>query len=242
MSNVNGYFAAPPAPMAPPALPAPMMPYGAAGTTPPAPGAWPTPVVVPVNNAPGYTGTSDVDSYIQSAAAAAPFTAGVMPGKKAASLVAESFPAFGRRVTRSGARSTGRTASKTVRARSGVGQSGGGFFAGVMGAIKTSVIVNGLFSLAINGYQVYSKKQTMAQGGANFSGDLMSAVVGGAAGGVASAAGTAILCSAFGMTAGLPLTLIGIGLGVVGYMVGDTFLKNTKIYNDVKTKVHSLLI
>ena len=43
----------------------------AAGTVPaPAPGAWPTPVVVPVNNAPGY-GT-DMDQYIQSAQAAAP--------------------------------------------------------------------------------------------------------------------------------------------------------------------------
>lgn len=241
MSNVNGYFAAPALPTLPAAPPAPQ-PYGAAATTPTAPGAWPTPVVVPVNNAPAYN-QANIDSYIQSAVAAAPLTAGAMPGRTAANVVSEGYQVFGRRVARSGARTAARSTAKSVRARSGsgVGQAGGGILGGIMGAIKTSVIVNGLFSLAVNGYQVYTKKQTMSQGGANFSGDLMSAVAGGAAGGVASAAGTAILCSAFGMTAGLPLTLIGIGLGIGGYILGDTLLKQTKIYNDVKTKVGQLL-
>lgn len=232
MSNfgVNGYYATttmPPAPpVAPPPPPPPGVPYptGAAATT-----AWPTPVTVPVNNAPAYGNNQGYDSYIQTAVSAAPYTAGAMPGKAAVSKITEAKEFFLK---------AKKSKSAATAARAGeAGRSA--MFGSILSAVKSSVIVNGVISLALNGWKVYNKEETLGQAGGNVTGDLMSAVVGGAAGGVCSALGTFALAGVLGT--GLPLTLAGIGLGIVGYMVADGWLKKTKIYNDVKTKVATML-
>lgn len=232
MSNfgVNGYYATttmPPAPpVAPPPPPPPGMPYpaGSAANSP-----WPTPVNVPVNTAPAYGNNQGYDSYIQTAVSAAPYGAGIAPGKAAVSKVTEAKEFFLK---------AKKSKSAATAARAGeAGRSA--MFGSIVSAVKTSVIFNGLFSLGINGWKVYSKEQTVAAAGGNVAGDLMSAVVGGAAGGAASAAGTFLLAGVLGT--GLPLTLAGIALGIAGYMVADGVLKNTKIYNDVKAKVSAML-
>ena len=224
MSNfgVNGYYATttmPPAPVAPPPPPAPTMPGG----------AWPTPVTVPVNNAPAYGNNQNYDSYIQTAVSAAPYAQGVMPGKAAVSKVTEAKEFF---LKAKKSRSAATSARAGAAGRSAM-------FGSIVSAVKTSVIVNGLLSVAINGWKVFNKEQTTAQAGGNVTGDMMSAVVGGAAGGAASALGTFALAGILGT--GLPLTLAGIGLGIAGYMLADGWLKNTKFYNDVKTKVTTML-
>ncbi len=232
MSNfgVNGYYATttmPPAPpVAPPPPPPPGMPYpaGSAATNP-----WPAPVTVPVNNAPAYGNTQGYDSYIQSAVSAAPYGAGIAPGKAAVSKIREAKEFFLK---------AKKSKSAATAARAGeAGRSA--MFGSILGAIKTSVIFNGLFSLAINGYKVYAKQSTVGQAGGEVTGDLMSAVVGGAAGGAASALGTFALAGILGT--GLPLTLAGIGLGIAGYMLADGVLKKTSFYNSAKAKVASML-
>lgn len=197
-------------------------------TPPPPPQGWPQPVTVPVNNAPAFTGQG-TDQYVTMAAQYAPMVAGAIPGKTAAAAVGEAKGFFAK---------AARSKSATTAARaSTAGRSA--LFGSVMGAIKSSVIVNGVLTLAINGFKVATGKMSLADAGANVSGDLMSAVVGGAVGGAASAAGTFALAGILGT--GFPLTLVGMGLGIAGYLVADSFLRNTKIYNDVKTSVRNLL-
>ena len=197
-------------------------------TPPPAPQGWPQPVTVPVNNAPAYAGPG-VDQYVEMAAQYAPMVAGALPGRSAAAAVGEAKGFFAK---------AARSKSATTAARaSSAGRSA--LFGSVMGAIRSSVIVNGVLTLAINGFKVATGKMSLADAGANVSGDMMSAVVGGAAGGAASAVGTFALAGILGT--GFPLTLAGIGLGIAGYMLADTFLRQTKLYNDVKTSVRNLL-
>lgn len=236
MSNfgVNGYYATttmPPAPpAAPPAPPPPGMPYtGGAATNVTVPPAWPTPVNVPVNTAPAYGNNQGYDTYIQTAVSAAPYGAGIAPGKAAVSKIREAKEFFLK---------AKKSKSAATAARAGdAGRSA--MFGSVMGAIKSSVIVNGILSLAVNGYKVYTKQSTLGQAGGEFTGDMMSAVVGGAAGGVASAVGTFALAGILGT--GLPLTLAGIGLGIAGYMLADSVLKKTSFYQNAKAKVAQML-
>lgn len=220
MTTVNGYFTIPTAPAAPAAPPAPMMP-----TMPGAAGAWPTPVTVPVNNAPGYQTSGSADQYIQSAVSMAPYAAGVAPGKAAIGQVAEAKTFFAKAAK-----------SKSMAAKANAGAAGRSALMGsVVSAVKSSVLVNGILSLAMNGYKVYKNQETMGQAAGEVSGDLMSAVVGGAAGGAASAAGGMLLAGVLGT--GLPLTLVGIGLGIAGYMIADTMFRKTTFFTNVKTKV-----
>jgi len=218
MSNVNGYFTT----TTHPGL-----------TPPPPPAGWPAPVTVPVNTAPvyqpGYGQPGQADQYINAATEVVPYLAGAAPGKVAAAAVSESKVMFARAAK-------SRSASAAARASS-AGRSA--LFGSVMGAIRSSVIINGVLSLGINGYKLFKKETTMADAGANVTGDMMSAVVGGAAGGVASAAGTFALAGILGT--GLPLTLVGMGLGVAGYLVADRFLRGTKIFQDVTGAVRRTL-
>lgn len=218
MSNVNGTFTTTTIP----------------GLTPPPPPAgWPTPVTVPVNTAPvyqpNYGQQLPYDQYVQAATEVVPYMAGVVPGKAAASAVRESKVMFARAAK-------SRSATAAARASS-AGRSA--LFGSVMGAIRSSVIINGVLSLGINGYKLFKKETTMADAGANVTGDMMSAVVGGAAGGLASAAGTFALAGVLGT--GLPLTLVGMGLGVAGYLVADRFLRGTKLFQDVTGAVRRML-
>jgi hypothetical protein len=190
---------------------------------------YPAPVVVPVNNA----SANSTDAYIAQAVQVAPLGAGMMPGKTATNAVREAKGFFLKAKGRA-------TTSRGMSAKAAAASSGRSALLGtVTGAIKSSVIFNGLLSLAINGYKVYNKQETMADGGANFAGDMTSAVVGGAAGGLAAGAGTFLLAGILGT--GLPLTLAGMALGCVGYFVADNLLKNTAIYNKIKTTVHGWL-
>lgn len=225
MSNfgVNGYYATTTMPPAPPVAPPPPPLPGGAAT------GWPPAVTVPVNTAPAYGNQNGYDSYIQTAVSAAPYAQGIAPGKAAVSKVTEAKEFFSKA-----------SRSKSASARANAGSAGrSAMFGSVLGAIKTSVIVNGLLSIGLNGWKVYNKEQSMATAGGNVAGDLTSAVVGGAAGGVASAAGTFVLAGILGT--GLPLTLAGIGLGIAGYMVADGMLKKTAFYNNLKAKVSQML-
>jgi hypothetical protein len=152
-----------------------------------------------------------------------------MPGKSAVSKVTEAKEFF-LKAKKSKSAATSARASQAGRSA---------MFGSILSAVKTSVIVNGLFSLAINGWKVYNKTETVGQAGGEVTGDLMSAVVGGAAGGAASAVGTFALAGILGT--GLPLTLAGIGLGIAGYMLADGVLRKTKFFNDVKAKVTQML-
>lgn len=202
--------------------------YGSGVPAQPAPGGWPPPVIVPVNNyRPG--GAAGADAYVQTAVTYAPYIAGVAPGKAAVGWVAEAKTFFAR------ARS-----ARTPRAAANASSSArGAMMSSIKGAVMSSVLVNGIISAAINGYKVYNKQETTAEAGAYVAGDLASAVVGGAAGGAASAAGTFLLAGILGT--GLPLTIVGMGLGVVGYIVADKMLRQTEIFRKLTTSVHSML-
>lgn len=222
MSNVNAYYAGP----------------VATTVQPTAPGQ-PQPVVVNVNNAQGYqqvpggVSTFNADKYIQTATTVAqqvaPYAPGAVAGAKAAKgmgLAKESFA------------KASRSRSATVKANAGAaGRSAA--FGGIMSAVKSSVLFNGVISLALNGYKVFKKEQGVADAGANVTGDVAAAAVGGAAGAAASAAGTALLAGVLGT--GFPLTVVGLGLGIGGYMLADTFFRKTALFQNLKTGVKNAL-
>ena len=223
MSNVNGYFATPAAPQAPQ--------YNAQ------PGQ-PQPTVVNVNNyqAPGAVKPFGLDQYgpemqqlSQIAQQAAPYAAPAAVGLKINGAMAPAKAKF----------STAARSSRAATKAKNVSQGRSLAFGGIMNAVKSSVIFNGILSLAMNGYKVFTKQQTVADGGANVTGDVASAAVGGAAGAVASAAGTALLGS-LGL-AGLPLTLLTVGLGVGGYLVADTMFRKTNFFQTMTSSVRNAL-
>jgi hypothetical protein len=226
MSNVNAYYAGPVAPTAAPAAPA------ANGQ--------PQPVVVNVNNAnayqqqPGRVGTTfAADQYVSTATAiatkAAPYLPGAVAGTKAAKGIGLAKEAFAKA-----------SRSRSMRTKASAGSAGrSAAFGGIMSAVKSSVLFNGLISLGLNGYKVFKKEQGVADAGANVTGDVAAAAVGGAAGAAASAAGTALLAGVIGT--GFPLTLVGLGLGIGGYMVADHFFRNTAFFNTMKTGVKNML-
>lgn len=200
-----------------------------AGPAPAAAPVQPQPVVVPVNN---YS-QNNTDAYIQSVSAAAPLGAGVMPGKTAVNGVREykGWAIKAKGVAKS-SRGMAMKAQAATNARSAL-------FGSITGAIKSSLIFNGLFSLVTNGWKVYKHQETTADAGTNFAGDMTSAVVGGAAAGAATMAGTALLSGILGV--GLPLTLAGMAIGAGAYFLADNLWKQTSIYNSIKAKVHRML-
>lgn len=233
MSNVNAYYAGPVAPYqgTPAGQPQPVVVNvnNASGyqTSPTAPGAPAAPTTRPVFNADSYAGYAQTATQI--ATQAAPYMPGAVAGAKAAKgmgLAKESFAKAAR--------------SRSPRVKANAGSAGRGLaFGGIMSAVKSSVLFNGLISLGLNGYKVYKKEQGVADAGANVTGDIASAAVGGAAGAVASAAGTALLAGVIGT--GFPLTLVGLGLGIGGYMLADTFFRKTALFQNIKTGVKNML-
>lgn len=109
---------------------------------------------------------------------------------------------------------------------------------GMVAAIKSSVIIGGVISVATNAWELYNKRETGAQAGANVAGDLVSAAVGGAGGAVVSTVGCGML-AAMGMSGGL-LSIAGIGLGIGGYFLADTFLRNTTLFKSFQSGVYKL--
>jgi hypothetical protein len=224
MSSVTGYYGTTVAPQS-------------TSTTP----AQPQPVVVAVNNV-TTNGSASVPSfnmdqygpYAQQAAnyavKAVPFMPGAAAGKAIASAAGDAKMY---RMKAAASRSMRTKANASANAR-------GATFAGIKSAVKSSVLVGGLLSLATNGWQVYKKQEDVATAGANVSGDLVSSAVSGAAGAAVSSIGTMAL-TAVGLTAGLPLTLAGIALGIGGYMIADKFLRATPIFQKLTSGVHDLL-
>lgn len=191
-----------------------------------------SPMTMPVMTQPTMQAQS-TDAYIQSAAVNAPAVGGLFPGKTATNAVRDAKGFFQSAKTRP-------TTARGMRAKAVAAQSGrSAMLSTVTGAIKSSLIVNGLLSLAINGWKISQKQETMADGGANFAGDMTSAVVGGAAAGLLSGAGTFLLAGLLGT--GLPLTLAGMALGCIGYFVADNALRGTQFYNQIKASVHNAL-
>jgi hypothetical protein len=113
--------------------------------------------------------------------------------------------------------------------------------AGLWGAVKTSALVSGAISLALNGYAVIKGQQTVAEGGSNVVGDVAAGAVGGVGGAVASAFGAPLIAGALGIAGGLPLTALTFGLGLGGYWLADKLFRNTGFFKSLKADVHSLL-
>jgi hypothetical protein len=228
MSNVNAYYAGP---TAVPAVPAQ-----------PASNGQPQPVVVNVNNASAYQqqpsaqttfGADQYAAYAQQATAiaakAAPYMPGAAAGRTAAKGVSEAKQLFEK---------ASRSRSMATKAKAGA-QGRSLAFGGILSAVKSSVLFNGAISLALNGYKVFKKEQTVSDAGGNVTGDIASAAVGGAAGAAASAAGTALLAGVIGT--GFPLTLVGLGLGIGGYMLADKVFRNTTLFKSLTQGAHDLI-
>lgn len=213
--QVNGYFSTPVAPAAP-AMPmapaAPVMRTAASTATAGVPG-------------------DSLDMSLQQlySTVITPITAGAAPGIRAARGVGEARMHFLRASTAKSARTQ---ISAAASGRSAI-------FGGVWSAVKFSVLLKGATSLAMNAYRVYTGRETMADGGANVAGDLVSSVVGGAAAGVASGLGTYLLSGLFGT--GMLLTVAGAVIGCAGFFVADGLLRQTTLYNQLKAKVHAAL-
>lgn len=113
--------------------------------------------------------------------------------------------------------------------------------AGLWGAVKSSALVSGAISLALNGYAVIKGQRTVAEAGSNVVGDVAAGAVGGVGGAVASAFGAPLLAGALGIAGGFPLTALTFGLGLGGYWLADKLFRNTGLFKSLKADVHSLL-
>jgi hypothetical protein len=130
-----------------------------------------------------------------------------------------------------------RSYSSRGRGGSRVGTRGPSPF-GLWAAVKSSVIFGSIISVATNGWELYNKRESGAQAGANVAGDVVSSAVGGAGGAVASYIGCGIL-ETMGAGGGL-LTIAGLGLGIGGYFLADTLLRNTNIFKSFQSGVYKL--
>jgi hypothetical protein len=113
--------------------------------------------------------------------------------------------------------------------------------AGLWGAVKSSALVSGAVSLALNGYAVIKGQRTVAEAGSNVVGDVAAGAVGGVGGAVASAFGAPLIAGALGIAGGFPLTALTFGLGLGGYWLADKLFRNTGLFKSLKADVHSLL-
>ncbi len=99
--------------------------------------------------------------------------------------------------------------------------------------------IQGAMSLVINGYRAFNKQISVAEAGSRVVGDTASGFVGGLAGTAAAALGTAAL-GMVGVSGGL-LTLGGAAVGMAGFFIGEKFFKESDIYQQLKSKVKSVL-
>ncbi len=129
------------------------------------------------------------------------------------------------------------TASSTGSAlRSGLGK----ILEGAKAGAKNGALFGGVISAVINGFQVLTGKKRLSEGVGTVAADTASGAVAGATGAVASGLVLAA-AGAFGLTAGLPLTILGIAGGLLGGFIGDKFFKGTGIYDGIKGLFTKLL-
>lgn len=121
-----------------------------------------------------------------------------------------------------------------------VGQSGGMIrsglakvFDGMKAGAKNGAVFGGLISAVVNGFQVLTGKKRFGEGVGTVAADTASGAVSGALGAAASGL-TIAAAGVFGLTAGLPLTIIGIAGGLLGAILGDRLFKGTGIYAGIK--------
>lgn len=113
--------------------------------------------------------------------------------------------------------------------RSGLAKIWDGMKAGAKNGALFSAVISGV----VNGFQVLTGQKRLSEGVGTVAADTASGAVSGATG--AAVSGLALAAAgAFGLTAGLPLTLIGIGGGLLGAFIGDRFFKGTGIYDGIK--------
>lgn len=215
-TSVTGYYTAPTMPVQ--------------TTTAP---AQPVPVNVDVNNTPSPSlGNLNIDQYLPSmanAASYAPYAEGALAGMK----TLRGGQAGVALTKMSNMSSKSRNYSKVVSgARSSIWQNLGA-------TTMRSGIISGLVSAATNGYKMYKGELTVAQGGSNIAGDVAGGIAGGLGAGVATALGATVLTT-MGI-AGLPLTIAGLGLGIVGFLAGDGLLRKLPVFAQGKQWVHDQL-
>ncbi|MDB5097824.1 MAG: hypothetical protein JWM80_2245 [Cyanobacteria bacterium RYN_339] len=228
--------------------------YTAPSPTPTAPGYPTTPGVnigVPTDTYTGLSGTNMVEALGVGGIAgykAPRGLQGVRSELKITKTGARSAAgrSYGRGNSYGGYRDNGyRNGYRSYNSRSYNGRSNGGRSRvgsaqpfGLWAAVKSSVIIGSLISVATNGWELYNKRETGAQAGANVAGDVASSAVGGAGGAVASYIGCGLL-ETFGAGGGL-LTIAGIGLGIGGYFLADKLLRNTTIFKSFQSGVYKL--
>jgi hypothetical protein len=189
---------------------------------------YPAPVVVPVNNA----GAVDADSYLKVAAAITPLTAGVAPALRVASRVRDAKVMM--------MRTRGRAMSaRSVDLGGQAAGLGNQLMSGMWSALKTAMLFKGLSSLVLNGLKVYRQQETLADGGANVAGDLVSAAVGGTVAGLASGLTTVLFAGLLGT--GFIMMLTSTVVGAAAFFVADQLLRDTMVYNNLKASVHTAL-
>ncbi|MBM3275443.1 MAG: hypothetical protein FJZ00_09830, partial [Candidatus Sericytochromatia bacterium] len=104
---------------------------------------------------------------------------------------------------------------------------------GMKAGAKNGALFSGVISAAINGFKVLTGQERFSTAAGSVAADTASGAVSGATG--AAISGLALAAAgAFGLTAGLPLTLIGIGGGLLGAIIGDKIFKGTGIYDGIK--------
>ena len=120
--------------------------------------------------------------------------------------------------------------------KQGLSEIGGGLLSGA----ENGALFGGLISVAINGYEVVTGREQLGQAAGGVTADTAGGAVSGLAG--AATSGLALAAAgAVGLTAGLPLTLLGIAAGVGGAFLANTLFKNSGLYNDIKNGVTRLV-
>jgi hypothetical protein len=147
----------------------------------------------------------------------------VIPRLQAAGLGADAYTKVAERTTAAG---------KTYAATRAVGASIGG-------NIRGALLFTGILSVVWNVGAVLLRKSSVPDAGAAVAGDLVSNVVGGAAGAAASTLGTIALGTVIG--AGPALTIASAVLGIGTFFVADALVKRSALYHGAKASVRKAL-
>ncbi|MEB3221852.1 MAG: hypothetical protein VKS61_07200 [Candidatus Sericytochromatia bacterium] len=111
--------------------------------------------------------------------------------------------------------------------------------ASVAGNLRGALWFTGILSVGWNLGAVLLRKSSVPDAGAAVAGDLLSNVVGGAAGATVSTLGTIALGSVMG--AGPALTIASVVLGFGTFYVADRLVKGSEFYKATKAKVREAL-
>lgn len=111
--------------------------------------------------------------------------------------------------------------------------------ASVAGNIRGALWFTGILSVGWNVGAVLLRKSSVPDAGAAVAGDLVSNVVGGAAGAAASTLGTIALGTVMG--AGPALTIASAVLGIGTFFVADALVKRSALYHGAKARVREAL-